>query len=90
MNWGCKREGQAGQIVNPIQSARLRSSRGFNFRYGKVEVEAKLPAGDWLWPGEYSFLLFGRVLFSLCWILKAPYIKLFIHSIILAMPSNLH
>lgn len=48
--WGCKREGQPGQIVNPIQSARLRSSRGFNFRYGKVEVEAKLPKGDWLWP----------------------------------------
>ncbi|KAK7088454.1 beta-1,3-glucan-binding protein-like [Littorina saxatilis] len=50
MDWGCKREGQPGQVINPIQSARLRSSRGFNFRYGKVEVEAKLPAGDWLWP----------------------------------------
>ncbi|XP_076472838.1 beta-1,3-glucan-binding protein-like [Babylonia areolata] len=50
MDWGCSREGQPGQIVNPIQSARLRSSRGFNFRYGKVEVEAKLPSGDWLWP----------------------------------------
>ena len=28
----------------------FRSSRGFTFMYGKVEVKAKLPLGDWLWP----------------------------------------
>jgi beta-glucanase (GH16 family) len=27
-----------------------RSARGFTFMYGKVEVKAKLPLGDWLWP----------------------------------------
>nr|KAG5688615.1 hypothetical protein BaRGS_033431 [Batillaria attramentaria] len=48
--FGCKRDGAPGRIVNPIKSARIRSSRGFNFKYGKVEVEAKLPVGDWLWP----------------------------------------
>ncbi|XP_046557192.1 LOW QUALITY PROTEIN: beta-1,3-glucan-binding protein-like [Haliotis rubra] len=48
--YGCERQGIPGRVVNPIQSAKLRSSRGFNFKYGKVEIEAKLPTGDWLWP----------------------------------------
>ncbi|KAH9525442.1 Beta-1,3-glucan-binding protein [Bulinus truncatus] len=48
--WGCDRTGMPGQVVNPIQSARLRSSRFFNFKYGRLEVEAKMPTGDWLWP----------------------------------------
>ncbi|KAH3882684.1 beta-1,3-glucan-binding protein-like [Dreissena polymorpha] len=48
--WGCRRDGTPEHIINPIQSARLRSSRGFNFKYGKVEVRAKMPNGDWLWP----------------------------------------
>ena len=49
--FGCKRQGTATNIINPVQSARLRSSRGFSFKYGKVELEAKMPTGDWLWPG---------------------------------------
>lgn len=56
MFWGCKRDGAPGRVINPIQSARLRSSRGLNFRYGKVEAEAKLPVGDWLWPGKLSVI----------------------------------
>ncbi|KAK3576707.1 hypothetical protein CHS0354_024321 [Potamilus streckersoni] len=48
--YGCRRDGNPTNIINPIQSARLRSTRGFRFKYGKVEVEAKLPTGDWLWP----------------------------------------
>ncbi|XP_050408378.1 beta-1,3-glucan-binding protein [Patella vulgata] len=49
--YGCSRTGGGdGHILNPIQSAKLRSSRGFNVKYGKVEVEAKLPTGDWIWP----------------------------------------
>ncbi|WAR02687.1 BGBP-like protein, partial [Mya arenaria] len=48
--WGCRRDGNPDHIINPIQSARLRSSRGFNFRYGKVEIRAKMPKGDWIWP----------------------------------------
>ncbi|KAJ7082933.1 glycoside hydrolase family 16 protein [Mycena belliarum] len=41
----------AGTIINPVQSARLStlvSARAI--RYGKVEVRAKMPVGDWLWP----------------------------------------
>ena len=52
--WGCQRTGNSQNILPPIQSARLRSSRGLNFKYGKVEIVAKMPTGDWLWPGMYS------------------------------------
>ncbi|KAF7327341.1 Glucan 1,3-beta-glucosidase [Mycena kentingensis (nom. inval.)] len=51
----------AGSIVNPVQSARLSTfisarkgdvaSKSLGkIRYGKVEVRAKMPVGDWLWP----------------------------------------
>ena len=49
--YGCERLGGAdGGIINPIMSARLRSAKYFTFMYGKVEVRAKNPKGDWLWP----------------------------------------
>lgn len=50
--WGCSRQGSPEHIVNPIQSARLRSDKSFNFKYGKMEVRAKMPKGDWIWPGS--------------------------------------
>lgn len=31
-------------------SAQLRTHDSFQFKYGKVEVRAQLPKGDWLWP----------------------------------------
>jgi beta-glucanase (GH16 family) len=49
---GCERiSGPAanGNIINPIQSARLRTIDSVALRYGKVEVRARLPKGDWLW-----------------------------------------
>lgn len=39
-----------GTIVNPVKSARLNTKKGASIKYGRVEVEAKLPIGDWLWP----------------------------------------
>ncbi|KAK7452157.1 hypothetical protein VKT23_012263 [Stygiomarasmius scandens] len=39
-----------GQIINPVQSARLNTRRTASIKYGKVEVRAKIPTGDWLWP----------------------------------------
>lgn len=44
------REGSVSQILNPVRSARLRTLESFAFKYGKVEISAKLPAGDWLLP----------------------------------------
>lgn len=49
--YGCMRTaGAGGNYLNPITSARLRTAEFFAFKYGKVEVKAKLPKGDWLWP----------------------------------------
>ncbi|KAJ8100761.1 concanavalin A-like lectin/glucanase domain-containing protein [Lipomyces tetrasporus] len=39
-----------GNMIPPIMSARLLTRNFANIRYGKVEVRAKLPRGDWLWP----------------------------------------
>lgn len=49
---GCERIGSIPQIINPVRSARVRSLDSFAFKYGKVEISAKLPSGDWLLPGE--------------------------------------
>lgn len=42
--------GTQDKIIKPIKSARIRTINSFNFKFGKVEVRAKLPTGDWLWP----------------------------------------
>ncbi|KAI9675299.1 MAG: hypothetical protein M1817_001202 [Caeruleum heppii] len=39
-----------GTIVNPVKSARLNTKSGATIKYGRVEVTAQLPTGDWLWP----------------------------------------
>ena len=39
-----------GTIVNPVKSARISTKASTKIRFGRVEVEAQLPAGDWLWP----------------------------------------
>nr|XP_002740986.2 PREDICTED: beta-1,3-glucan-binding protein-like [Saccoglossus kowalevskii] len=48
--WGCARQGYGTNIINPIQSGRLRTVNSFNFKYGRVDLEAKMPTGDWIWP----------------------------------------
>ncbi|KAG9618885.1 putative beta-1,3-glucan-binding protein, partial [Aureobasidium melanogenum] len=39
-----------GTIVNPVKSARISTKNSVSIKFGRIEVEAKLPAGDWLWP----------------------------------------
>ncbi|KAF9264998.1 glycoside hydrolase family 16 protein [Marasmius fiardii PR-910] len=39
-----------GKIINPVQSARLSTRKSASIKYGKVEVRAKIPTGDWMWP----------------------------------------
>lgn len=49
--YGCTRTaGAGGNSINPIQSARLRSVKSMSMTYGRVEIRAKLPRGDWIWP----------------------------------------
>ncbi|KAF3769509.1 family 16 glycoside hydrolase [Cryphonectria parasitica EP155] len=39
-----------GNMVNPVRSARVNTQGKVGLKYGRVEVEAKIPQGDWLWP----------------------------------------
>lgn len=39
-----------GVMVPPVRSARISTKGSKSIRYGRVEVVAKLPRGDWLWP----------------------------------------
>lgn len=52
-NHSCYKKGTDTHIINPIQSAALRTSKSFSFKYGKIEVKAKLPRGDWIWPAVW-------------------------------------
>lgn len=46
------KKGTHSNIISPVVSARLRTAGTFSFKYGKVEIRAKMPTGDWLWPGK--------------------------------------
>lgn len=39
-----------GAIIPPVRSARLNTRGKKSIRYGRVEVVAKMPRGEWLWP----------------------------------------
>lgn len=36
--------------VPPVNSSQIHTRNAFNFKYGRVEIKAKLPKGDWLLP----------------------------------------
>lgn len=40
----------SGAIIPPVRSARLTTKTHKAITYGRVEVVAKLAAGDWMWP----------------------------------------
>lgn len=40
----------SGTIIPPVRSARLNTRGKKSITYGRVEVVAKLPVGDWIWP----------------------------------------
>lgn len=40
----------SGSIVPPVRSARINTKKKASIKYGRVEVTAKMPEGDWLWP----------------------------------------
>lgn len=46
----CSRQARGFLILPPIVSARLTTKESFHFRYGKIEIRAKFPKGDWLYP----------------------------------------
>ena len=48
--YGCDRVSDGNHYINPVMSGKLTTVNSFSFKYGRVEVRAKLPKGDWLWP----------------------------------------
>ncbi|KAF2148422.1 glycoside hydrolase family 16 protein [Myriangium duriaei CBS 260.36] len=40
----------SGAIIPPVRSARINTMNKRAIKYGKVEVVAKFPVGDWIWP----------------------------------------
>lgn len=47
----CEHQARSYLILPPVQSARINTLHSFTFRYGIVEIIARLPVGDWLIPG---------------------------------------
>lgn len=52
-----------GHMINPVRSARINTRGKVGITYGRVEVTAKLPRGDWLWPAIWMMptdLVYGE------------------------------
>lgn len=47
---GCNKTANLNNIINPIRSVRMNTYNSFSFKYGVVEISAKIPSGDWLFP----------------------------------------
>jgi hypothetical protein len=39
-----------GKILPPVMTARVSTRRSASIKLGRVEIRAKLPTGDWVWP----------------------------------------
>lgn len=46
----CSIKSDGTTVLPPVKSARITSKGKKTIKYGRVEVRAKLPTGDWLWP----------------------------------------
>lgn len=46
----CYRKAQRNVILPPIVSAKISTKDLFSFKYGKIEIRAKFPSGDWILP----------------------------------------
>lgn len=67
---GCDRQGMPDSIINPIRSARVDTWDSFHFKYGTVEIRAKNPGGDWIWPAIWLMPRWIRQNFKFLSILK--------------------
>ncbi|XP_046492147.1 gram-negative bacteria-binding protein 1-2 isoform X2 [Neodiprion pinetum] len=46
----CYKQAISYSILPPVASGLIDTQKSFNFQYGRVEVRAKLPQGDWIYP----------------------------------------
>ena len=49
-NCGAVSNASANAVIPPVMSARIHTRGHYSIRYGRVEISAKLPRGDWMWP----------------------------------------
>ncbi|XP_077290193.1 beta-1,3-glucan-binding protein-like [Arctopsyche grandis] len=49
----CYVEAQNANILPPIISGKISTRNLFSFKYGKIEIKAKFPIGEWLYPELY-------------------------------------
>ncbi|KAH9938816.1 concanavalin A-like lectin/glucanase [Epithele typhae] len=49
-NCGAVSNATAETVIPPVMSARINTLGHHAIKYGRVEISAKLPRGDWLWP----------------------------------------
>nr|AGK40901.1 GRP5 [Nilaparvata lugens] len=63
----CARFANSFNIIPPVRSAKISTQDSFSFRYGIVEIRAKLSSGDWLIPQlllDSTFEEYGSLLQS--------------------------
>ncbi|XP_026734113.1 beta-1,3-glucan-binding protein-like [Trichoplusia ni] len=46
----CRHEASGANVFPPVLTAKISTRHHFNFKFGRIEVRAKLPAGSWLVP----------------------------------------
>uniref|UniRef100_A0A1B0AJE4 Uncharacterized protein n=1 Tax=Glossina pallidipes TaxID=7398 RepID=A0A1B0AJE4_GLOPL len=46
----CSTANRFRSILPPVISGRINTKNNFYFKYGRVEIRAKVPLGDWLYP----------------------------------------
>ncbi|KAH0949078.1 hypothetical protein HN011_005288 [Eciton burchellii] len=46
----CQRQGIGSYILPPLISGNLNTKGKFEFLFGRIEIKAKLPRGDWVYP----------------------------------------
>lgn len=46
----CQRQGRGAYVLPPLISGRLNTKGKFEFLFGRIEIRAKLPRGDWVYP----------------------------------------
>lgn len=46
----CRREAHSDNILPPLITSQFSTINSFRFRYGRIEVRAKLPSADWVFP----------------------------------------
>lgn len=54
----CYREAQGYRILPPVTVARVDTRNSFIFEHARVEIRAKFPRGDWIYPRKSSSFLF--------------------------------